>query len=81
MDITLDMYQTVAVAVVVLMIGNFLKKKISFLQRFCIPSPVIGGLLFAIFTLILYATGLAVIDFDDTLNEVCMVLFFTSVVF
>ena len=81
MDITLDMYQTVAVAVVVLMIGDFLKKKISFLQRFCIPSPVIGGLLFAIFTLILYATGIAVIDFDDTLKEVCMVLFFTSVGF
>ncbi|MCI5599648.1 MAG: sodium/glutamate symporter [Ruminococcus sp.] len=81
MDVTLDMYQTVAVAVVVLMIGNFLKKKISFLQRFCIPSPVIGGLLFAIFTLILYATGIAVIDFDDTLKEVCMVLFFTSVGF
>ena len=81
MDITLDMYQTVAVAVVVLMIGNFLKKKISFLQRFCIPSPVIGGLLFAIFTLILYATGIAVIDFDDTLKEVCTVLFFTSVGF
>ena len=81
MDITLDMYQTVAVAVVVLMIGNFLKKKISFLQRFCIPSPVIGGLLFAIFTLILYATGIAIIDFDDTLKEVCMVLFFTSVGF
>lgn len=81
MDITLDMYQTVAVAVVVLMIGNFLKKKISFLQRFCIPSPVIGGLLFAIFTLLLYATGIAVIDFDDTLKEVCMVLFFTSVGF
>ncbi|QCT07805.1 sodium/glutamate symporter [Ruminococcus bovis] len=81
MDITLDMYQTVAVAVVVLMIGNFLKKKISFLQRFCIPSPVIGGLLFAIFTLILYATGIAVIVFDDTLKEVCMVLFFTSVGF
>lgn len=75
------MYQTVAVAVVVLMIGNFLKKKISFLQRFCIPSPVIGGLLFAIVTLILYATGIAVIDFDDTLKEVCMVLFFTSVGF
>lgn len=81
MNITLDMYQTVAVAVVVLMIGNFLKKKISFLQRFCIPAPVIGGLLFAIFTLILYATGIAVIDFDDTLKEVCMVLFFTSVGF
>lgn len=81
MNITLDMYQTIAVAVVVLMIGAFLKKRISFLQKFCIPAPVIGGLLFAILTLIFYMTGVAVIDFDDTLEEVCMVFFFTSVGF
>nr|MBP7896046.1 sodium/glutamate symporter [Ruminococcus sp.] len=54
---------------------------ISFLQKFCIPAPVIGGLLFAILTLVLYMTGVAVIDFDDTLKEVCMVFFFTSVGF
>lgn len=81
MNITLDMYQTIAVAVIVLMAGAFLKKRISFLQKFCIPAPVIGGLLFAILTLILYMTGVAVIDFDDTLKEVCMVFFFTSVGF
>lgn len=81
MNITLDMYQTIAVAVIVLMAGAFLKKRISFLQKFCIPAPVIGGLLFAILTLVLYMTGAAVIDFDDTLKEVCMVFFFTSVGF
>lgn len=81
MEITLDMYQTIAVAVVVLIAGNFLKKKISFLEKFCIPSPVIGGLLFAVFTLVLYITGVLYIDFDDTLKEVCMVFFFTSVGF
>ena len=81
MNITLDMYQTIAVAVIVLMAGAFLKKRISFLQKFCIPAPVIGGLLFAILTLVLYMTGVAVIDFDDTLKEVCMVFFFTSVGF
>lgn len=81
MNITLDMYQTIAVAVVVLIIGNFLKRKISFLEKFCIPAPVIGGLLFAILTLICYMTGILVIDFDDTLKEVCMVFFFTSVGF
>ena len=75
------MYQTIAVAVIVLMAGAFLKKRISFLQKFCIPAPVIGGLLFAILTLVLYMTGVAVIDFDDTLKEVCMVFFFTSVGF
>lgn len=81
MNITLDMYQTIAVAVIVLMAGAFLKKRISFLQKFCIPAPVIGGLLFAILTLVLHMTGVAVIDFDDTLKEVCMVFFFTSVGF
>lgn len=81
MEIALDMYQTIAVAVVVLIVGNFLKKKISFLEKFCIPSPVIGGLLFAVFTLVLYITGVLYIDFDDTLKEVCMVFFFTSVGF
>ena len=81
MSIALDMYQTVAIAVLVLMLGAFLRKKIHFLEKFCIPAPVIGGLLFAILTCILHGTGLADVSFDDTLKEVCMVLFFTSVGF
>ena len=81
MLLSLDMYQTVAVAVLVLLLGSFLKKRIYFLEKFCIPAPVIGGLIFAIFTLICYSTGILEIDFDDTLKEVCMVFFFTSVGF
>lgn len=81
MDIQIDMYQTLAIAVLVLMLGKFLKKKIGFLEKFCIPAPVVGGLLFAIFTCILYAAGIAEVTFDDTLREVCMVFFFTSVGF
>lgn len=38
MKIELDMYQTIAVAVVVLMLGKFLKTKFSILERFCIPG-------------------------------------------
>lgn len=81
MKIQLDMYQTLAVAVLVLLLGNYLKKKIYFLQKFCIPAPVIGGLIFAIMTCICYVTGIAEFSFDDTLREVCMVFFFTSVGF
>ena len=81
MKIQLDMYQTLAVAVLVLLLGNYLKKKIYFLQKFCIPAPVIGGLFFAIMTCICYVTGIAEFSFDDTLREVCMVFFFTSVGF
>ena len=81
MKIQLDMYQTLAAAVLVLLLGNYLKKKIYFLQKFCIPAPVIGGLIFAIMTCICYVTGIAEFSFNDTLREVCMVFFFTSVGF
>ena len=81
MKIQLDMYQTLAVAVLVLMLGAYLKKKIHFLEQFCIPAPVVGGLLFAIFTCVCYVTGVAEFSFDDILREVCMVFFFTSVGF
>ena len=80
MRIQLDMYQTLAVAVLVLLLGNFLRKRISFLEKFCIPAPVIGGLLFAIMTCVCYSAGIAEFSFDDTLR-VCMVFFFTSVGF
>lgn len=81
MKIQLDMYQTLAAAVLVLMLGAYLKSKIHFLEQFCIPAPVVGGLLFAIFTCICYVTGIAEFSFDDILREVCMVFFFTSVGF
>ena len=48
MEIHLNMYQTLAVAVLVLLFGSFLRHRIGFLEKFCIPAPVIGGLLFAI---------------------------------
>ena len=81
MEIQIDMYQTLALSVVVLMLGQFLKQKINFLEKFCIPSPVVGGLIFSVLTCVLYSTGVVEFTFDDTLREVCMVFFFTSVGF
>ena len=80
-QISLDMYQTLGMAVAVLFLGAFLKKRIKFLETFCIPSTVVGGLIFAIVSCILYATGILEISFDETLKNVCMVIFFTSVGF
>lgn len=80
-QISLDMYQTLGMAVAVLFLGAFLKKRIKFLETFCIPSPVVGGLIFAIVSCILYATGILEISFDETLKNVYMVIFFTSVGF
>ncbi len=79
--IHINMFLTMAMAVGVLYLGMFMRSKIHFLERFCIPSPVTGGLIFAIFSCILYSAGIAEFVFDETLRNVCMVLFFTSVGF
>ncbi len=81
LTIELDKYQTLAIAAAVLLLGDWLKKKLPFLEKFCIPSPVAGGLVFAVFTCLLYELHIAELEFDDVLREVCMVLFFTSVGF
>ena len=81
LTIEFNMYQTLTVAVVMLYVGAFLKRKIQFLETFCIPSPVVGGLLFAIVSCILYTAQIIGFSFDETLKSVCMVAFFTSVGF
>lgn len=79
--LNVDMYQTLAVAVGVLYLGGFLKKKIKFLETFCIPAPVVGGIVFALLSCLLHGLGIVEFQFDETLKTVCMVMFFTSVGF
>ena len=81
MNLSLDMYQTLGIAVIVLLIGGWLRKKIRLLDRFCIPAPVIGGLLYALIMTLLHGIGVLDLEYDDTLKNVCMVAFFTTVGF
>ncbi|SHI39606.1 sodium/glutamate symporter [Lutispora thermophila] len=81
MVLKLDMIQTIALAVVVLLVGQGLKKKIGFLEKYCIPVPVVGGLIFAILALVLRQTGVLTFEMDDTLKNVFMTAFFTTVGF
>ncbi|SHL16993.1 MULTISPECIES: sodium/glutamate symporter [unclassified Fibrobacter] len=79
--LSLDMYQTLALAVVVLVFGANLKKQIKLLEKFCIPSPVVGGIVFAFISCILYKLNILEFSFDETLKSICMMVFFTSVGF
>lgn len=81
MTLTLDMIQSMALAVVILMGGQAIRKRVSFLERFCIPAPVIGGIIFALFTLAMKQTGILEFQFDTTLQKVFMTAFFTTVGF
>ena len=79
MIINLDIFETMALATIVFYIGLYLRKKVKLLSKYCIPAPVIGGLLFAVLVLILRITNMAMINLDITLQSVFMTAFFTSV--
>lgn len=75
------MYHAVALGAVMFWLGTVLTDRITVLNRFCIPAPLVGGVCFAIVNAVLYAAGIAVIQFDNTLETVFMVLFFCTVGF
>lgn len=77
--INLDMIATVALGSLLLLFGNFLKRKIKLLEKFCIPGPVIGGLLFAIIIFILKTSNMLNISMDTTLQSPFMIAFFTTI--
>ena len=79
MELTLNLYQTTGLAMLLYALGTYLVKKVDFLRRCCIPAPVVGGVIFAVLNLILHQTGVLLITFDTTLQSVFMVWFFTSV--
>lgn len=81
MKLELDMIQAIGLAVILLIIGRALRKRIVFFEKYCIPAPVIGGFLFAIITFIFKQSNFLEIKFDNTLQQFFMVMFFTSVGF
>ena len=81
MIIELDMVHTIALAVVLLILGEYLVRKIRFLSKYCIPAPVVGGLIFSILALILRQTVTVNFEMDTTLQTFTMTMFFTSVGF
>ena len=79
MEIRLSLIETLAVAVGVLYMGKILNKKIKVLEELCIPEAVTGGGLFSLVTLIGYETGIFNIIFENSMREIFMIAFFTTV--
>ncbi len=77
--IEINQITTVFLAVALFALGSFLINKIGFLKRFCIPAPVVGGLLFAALATILKTTGILEISLDTSLQSLFMITFFTTI--
>ena len=80
-SVELDMIQTAGIGSLALLVGMFLTKKVDFLRRFCVPSPVSGGIIFSLLSLMLYGWFHIEVSFDGTLKDVFMLAFFTCVGF
>lgn len=78
MIIEFDMVKTMFLAIILLYIGNNIRNRIDILVKWCIPGPVVGGLLFSIIHTILHLNGYLTIQFNTALQTLFMNLFFAS---
>ncbi|MFL4476259.1 sodium/glutamate symporter [Paeniglutamicibacter sp. MACA_103] len=79
MEIQLNLVQSAALALLLLSLGEWARRRVGFLQKYCIPAPVIGGFLFALLVLLLRQTGTAQISLDTSLQSPAMIAFFTTI--
>lgn len=71
-NVELDMIQTAGIGAFALIVGMALTRKVAFLQKFCVPSPVSGGIIFSLLTLALYGWFDVAVSFDGTLKDTFM---------
>lgn len=77
--VAIDKVQAVALAVATYYFGVWVKSKIGFLARYSIPSPVVGGMTFAVIMSALEYMGVVRLQIDGTLQTVLMLAFFTTI--
>ena len=76
----IDAVTTLCLACLLFLLGEFVVKHVSFLQRICIPPPVIGGLLFAILVAVLDTLNIIQIKLDASfIQDFFMMVFFTTI--
>ncbi len=79
LTINLDSILTLALAVIVLLVGYGVRNKLQFLRKYCIPAPVVGGFLFMFISFIGYKTNTFNFTYENIFQSTFMLVFFTSV--
>lgn len=81
LELNFNMAETLAISILVLLLGREIKKRVNFLEKFFIPAPVVGGVIFSILLLIGHNTGAFNFSFDNVLKDFLMTIFFTTIGF
>lgn len=79
LNIKLNSTMTLALAAILLIIGYSIKRRINFLNKYCIPAPVVGGFLFMFLTWLGHNSNVFKFTFENTFQSTFMLAFFTTV--
>ena len=78
MQLDVNVVLTLAVAIIVLLIGRAIVARVAFLNRYSIPDPVVGGLIAAVVITALRLVGDVRISFDMTPQSTLLLAFFST---
>ena len=74
-----DMFTTLMLAVLAIYFGDFMRKLFPILKKYCLPSAVVGGTVFALISLLLFKMGIVQLDFDyKAINQLFYSIFFAA---
>lgn len=78
--VNISAIQAVALASVTYYFGVWVRRRVNILERFSIPTPVVGGMLVAFVLSALEGFGICAFKFDTSLQTLLMLAFFTTIV-
>lgn len=76
--VKIGMFEMLAIVVLAVYLGQWIRSKFPVLGKYCIPSSVIGGTLFALLTCVLYLGGILSFEWE---NYTIMNNFFYNIFF
>ena len=77
--VNISAIQAVALASVTYYFGVWVRRRVNILERFSIPTPVVGGMLVAFVLSALEGFGICAFKFDTSLQTLLMLAFFTTI--
>src|SRR5687768_10972237 len=76
---SLNPLSSLLAAVLVLLIGTLVNRRVRILSRYNIPDPITGGLLFAAIASAVHAASSFKLGIDQTVKPVLLLMFFAGV--
>ena len=79
LNINLNSTTTLALAALLLIMGYSINKRVTILNKYCIPAPVVGGFLFMFLTWLGHISSTFKFNFENNFQSTFMLAFFTTV--